>query len=282
MSASRTMSSARVEPTSVSSTFSAISASRNARQALRDDGRVLVGEVEDLDAVLAVQAGDLGGELLRVAMAPARPEAALAAVVAQMRAAARELHDDRALAAPIAVARVVDQLPADAVSVEIADDGRRRRRDGLPFVAKRDARNGAQRFARVQRPRQLRDRRLALAAHDDVDLRLGRQHLAPVIGREDAAVDDPDRRQRRPEQARQLGDDRMGRGRAGMAEQNDVGRDWPSRVRTISHKRHRAEFGVEQLDVRGRRRSAARRWTGARAAAVARAECGCRSRGAAD
>ncbi len=43
---------------------------------------VLVGEVEDLDAVLLVQPGDLFSELHGIAVPPPRPEAALAAVVA--------------------------------------------------------------------------------------------------------------------------------------------------------------------------------------------------------
>ena len=104
MSASRTMSSARVEPMMVIGMFSAISASHSAPGRLVD-GRVLVREIEQLHAVRAVQPGDFFGELERIAMPPARPEPALAAVVALVRAAARELHHDRALAAVIAVAR---------------------------------------------------------------------------------------------------------------------------------------------------------------------------------
>jgi len=80
---------------------------------------VLVGEVEDFDAVVPVQAGDFSGELHRVAMSPTRPEASLPAVVALVRAAPGELHDDRAFAAPVAVPPVVDQLPPHAVLVEV-------------------------------------------------------------------------------------------------------------------------------------------------------------------
>ena len=102
------------------------------------NGRVLIREVDDLHAVLAMQPRELLGEADRVAMAPARPETALAAIVAQVRTAARELHDDRAQAAPIAVAGMVDQLPADPVGVEVADHRARLRRAGA--VARRGTR----------------------------------------------------------------------------------------------------------------------------------------------
>ena len=42
------------------------------------DGRILVAEVDHLHAMLAMQAGELPGEPHRVAVAPARPETALA------------------------------------------------------------------------------------------------------------------------------------------------------------------------------------------------------------
>ena len=155
----------------VTGTFSAISASRKARQAFFDDGRVLVGEVDQLDAVLAVQPGDLRGELHGIAMPPAGPEAALAAVVAQMRTAARELHDHGALAAPVAVARGGRSAPSRR--------GRRRGRRWSPAgrVAKGRRRSSrkampatlAERLAHLQRLDQRHDGLLAFAAHDDVD-----------------------------------------------------------------------------------------------------------------
>src|SRR5579871_6523027 len=109
-----------------------------------------------------MQPRDLGGERLWVAMPPARPEAALTAVIAKMRTAARELHHDGAFAAPIAIAAVVDQLPANTIVVEIADHRRRRRRDGRPVLSKRDAQNFAQRTSGLDRPRQLADGVLTL------------------------------------------------------------------------------------------------------------------------
>ena len=63
--------------------------------------RVLVGEIEYLNALLAMQPRDLGSELLGIAIAPLGPEAALAAIIAWMRTAARKLHDHCALAAPV-------------------------------------------------------------------------------------------------------------------------------------------------------------------------------------
>jgi hypothetical protein len=231
----------------VSATFSAISASRKARQALRD-ALGLVGEVDHLDAVLTVQPGDLGGELVRIAMAEARPEAALAAVVAGVRAAARELHHDGALAAPVAVTRVIDQLPADPESVEVGDHRGRRGADHHALVAERDPADCEQRAAVGQRAYEAGRRLLALAAHDHIDLRLLDQDLAPMIGREHAAVDDPDIGQLGAQRAGQLAHDRMARGRARMAEQDRVGsaRD---RLRDDVLDRHRPELGVDQRDV---------------------------------
>lgn len=47
-------------------------------------GGILVGEIEELHAVLAVEPGDFGGKFLRVAVTPAPPEFVLAAVVAEV------------------------------------------------------------------------------------------------------------------------------------------------------------------------------------------------------
>src|SRR5262245_13110566 len=83
---------------------------------LARDRRILVGKVDHLDAVLAMQSSKLGSESFRIAMPPACPKSALATIIAEVRAAARELDDDRALPAPVAVASMVDQLPTDAIS----------------------------------------------------------------------------------------------------------------------------------------------------------------------
>src|SRR6516162_8152655 len=108
--------------------------------------------------MLAVQARKLRGEFHGIAMAPAGPEPALATVIAEMRTAAGELHDHRALAAPVAVAGVIDQLPSDAVGVEIADDRCRRRRGRNAVATIGDAGNARERPVAFERGDELRRR----------------------------------------------------------------------------------------------------------------------------
>ena len=168
---------------------------------------ILVGEVEDLHAVLAVQPGDLGSQPARVAVAPPGPEAALAAVVAQVRAAPGELHDDGALAAPVAVARVIYQFPTDAVSIEVADDWGWRGGERRAADAEGEARDGAEVAAGLHRGQEATRRFLALTAHDDVHVGFVAQDFAPVIGGMNAAVDDADGWQSPPHGGRYLGDD---------------------------------------------------------------------------
>src|SRR6476469_7267754 len=55
------------------------------------NGRIFVGEIDHLDAMLAVEARQFLCEQDGIAMAPSRPEAALSAIVAEVRATAREL-----------------------------------------------------------------------------------------------------------------------------------------------------------------------------------------------
>jgi hypothetical protein len=208
-------------------------------------GRVLVGEVDDLDAVLAVEARQLPGEAHRVAMPPACPEPALAAVGAQMRAAARELHHHGAQPAPVAVAGVIDQLPADAVGVEVGDDGCRPRRVHALRVPPGDAGDGLEGVAVLDGGHQAPRRLLALAAHDRRHVGFLGEDLAPVIGREHAPVDDAHAGQRRRDAARDLGDHRMPGGGAGMAEQHRVRRP-PCRLRHQLVDPHRSELAVDQ------------------------------------
>jgi hypothetical protein len=208
-------------------------------------GRVLVGEVYDLDAVLAMEPRQLLGKAHGVAVAPSGPEPALAAVGAQMRAAARELHDRRAQAAPVAVAGVVDQLPADSAGVEIADDGRRPRRVHARRIAPGDAGHILEVLAVLDRRHQAPRRLLAFAPDDRRHVGLLRQDLAPVIGRKDAAIDDAYAGQDRGDAARDLGDHRMAGGRAGMAEQDGVRRP-RRRLRHQVGDRHGTELGVDQ------------------------------------
>jgi hypothetical protein len=68
---------------------------------------------------------ELAGEADRIAVASASLLATLVAVGVQVRAAARELHDHGAQITPMAVIGEIDELPTDAVSIEVA--GHRRR-----------------------------------------------------------------------------------------------------------------------------------------------------------
>jgi hypothetical protein len=65
--------------------------------------RIFVGEVDHLDTVVTMQLRQLLYEANRIAMPPARPETALAAIIAEVRTATRELHHHGAQAVPIAV-----------------------------------------------------------------------------------------------------------------------------------------------------------------------------------
>jgi hypothetical protein len=72
-------------------------------------------------------------------MMPAGPEATLAAIVAQVRTAPRELHGGGTEPAPVVVASMIDQLPAEPVGVEVADDRSGRGRGGDAVSTIRDA-----------------------------------------------------------------------------------------------------------------------------------------------
>src|SRR5262245_48062120 len=56
-------------------------------------GGVFIGQVEYLDAMVAMQSRDLRRELHRIAMTPLPPEPMLSAVMAMMGTPARKLHD---------------------------------------------------------------------------------------------------------------------------------------------------------------------------------------------
>jgi len=87
-------------------------------------GGIFIGEVDEFDALLAMEAGEFSGKFDGVAMTPLPPKAVLAAVVAMMRAAARELDDDGAAFAIVSVATMIDEFPTDAIGVEIGNDWR--------------------------------------------------------------------------------------------------------------------------------------------------------------
>ena len=211
-------------------------------------GRVLVGEVEDRDPVLAVQAGDLGGELVRITMPPPGPEAALPAVVARVRAATRQLDDDSTPPAPVAVVGVIDELPADAVPVQIGDDRCGGSRVGGAVDPVGDTGDRLEREAARQRVEQGPRCLLAFATDDDVDLRLLGEDLAPVIRRKHASVDDADRRPASPHCARDLRDDRVTRRRAGVADQHGIGPERSDAGEDVGRS-ERPELAVDEHDV---------------------------------
>src|SRR5689334_4072318 len=103
-----------------------------------------------------MQPGDFLCELDRIAMAPAGPEAALSAVIAVVRASARELHDDGAHSAVVAIIGVVDQFPPNAIGVEIFDHRGGARFDDASPLAEGDAIDRAEMvalFDRAHEPR---------------------------------------------------------------------------------------------------------------------------------
>ena len=181
-------------------------------------------------------------------MTPARPETALSAVIAEMGTAARELHDHGAQSAPVAVAAMVDQLPADAVGVEIADHERLRGRNRPAVVPKGDAAYAGERRLPFERGHQLPRGLLALPAHDRIDVRLLGQDFSPMIGGKHTAIDDHRRGQCRRDGARDFGDHRVAGCRTGMAEQHGIRRT-PYGLRHDGWRRHRTELAVQQFDV---------------------------------
>src|SRR5262249_5717232 len=101
-----------------------------------------------------------------VAMAPTGPEPALSAVIAQVRAASRELYDDGPQPAPIAVTRVVNELPADPIGVEIADHRSRAGCLGTISGAVGDARDVTKGLAESQSAHQASCSFFTFAAND--------------------------------------------------------------------------------------------------------------------
>src|SRR5271168_4738943 len=101
-----------------------------------------------------------------IPVTPARPEAALSAVIAKVRATAGKLNYDGAQTAPIAVASVVDEFPTDPVGVEVADHRRRSGRARTVGVAIGDARHVFEAFAVPERGHQTQPGCFAFAAHD--------------------------------------------------------------------------------------------------------------------
>ena len=140
---------------------------------------------------------------------------------------------------------MVDQLPADAVIVEVADHLGRRAGGRHAVRTPGDAVHRRGPGAVAQRLQQERGGALALAAHDVVDLRIVAQDVFPVIGRVDAAVHDRQAGPGRLQGRGQAHDGVVGRGGTGMPHQHQVGRGVQPRAHDGVVK-HGAEFGVEQ------------------------------------
>src|SRR5262249_40125815 len=158
----------------------------------------------------------LSGELHRVAVPPLGPESALAAIVAQVWAAARELRDDGAPAAPVGIVLVVDQFPADAIVVEVADHLCGRGTHHGTISSKRDSADGPGVRAARQSLNQQQCRSLAFPSHDDVNVAAIAQDLVPGIGRVYPAVHDDEVGHGPLEQTAKLDDGGMSRAGAGV------------------------------------------------------------------
>jgi hypothetical protein len=195
----------------------------------------------------AMQPADFGGEFFRIAVPPLRPEAALAAIGAAMRAAARELHHGGPLSAPVAVAGKIGQLPADAVAIEIRDERCRRRGDRISRVAKGETGDLSQWHSTFQRVREVPHGFLAFAADDDVDGRALGQDFAPVIGRERAAIDDRAAWHCSAKHGRDGGNGGMRRRRTGVPEQHGIRSERCCPFGNAS-QRQRSNVGIQKRD----------------------------------
>ena len=195
-----------------------------------------------------MQPGKLLGELHRIAMPPLRPESALSAIGAQMRTTARELHDDGALAAPVRIARVIDQLPAHAIRIEVADHRRIGRGMRLAVHSICNAAHRRQIARPAQRTHQIERGLLAFAAHDEVDVGAVTQYLVPHIGRMHAAVDDEHIGQRALEQFGDLHHRDMRGAGTRMPEHHHIDRLLAHGLDDLLG-RHRAELGIDKPHV---------------------------------
>jgi hypothetical protein len=153
-------------------------------------GRKFIGEIDQLHPVLPVQPSQLPGETHRIPMPPLRPESTLTAVAALIRATPRKLHHHRALAAPVRIIPVIDQLPSHAEFIEIANHGRLCRSDHASLTSVRDSLLASEVASARDGFHQSNRGAFPLAADDEVNRRAFRQNLPPAIGRIHTAIDD--------------------------------------------------------------------------------------------
>ena len=192
--------------------------------------RILVGEIDYLYALLAMQAREVGGKLYRIAVPPCSPKIALTAVVAMMGAATGKLHHYGAAVSPIGISAMVDQFPSHPISIQIGDH---RRRWGRPDLLagnqsclfrspwSRDSARakhnpghpfqGLLPFESAYEP----DRcLLPFPPHNEIDPGFLLHDLGPMEGGEYAAINDPCVWKRSPHRSYDLARNRMARGRA--------------------------------------------------------------------
>src|SRR5438552_3511530 len=81
-----------------------------------------------------MQSRELCRKLHRITMPPGPPKTVLAAIVTMVRAPPRELHHDSAPFSVIRIPTVIDQLPSDAIGIEIGNDWRRSARHHLSAI----------------------------------------------------------------------------------------------------------------------------------------------------
>ncbi len=105
-----------------------------------------------------------------------------------MRASSGKLDHDRALATPIAVARMIDEFTTYAIGVQIGDHGRCLGSDRHPILAIGDTGNLLQRFVSRNCLHQAAARLFTFSPHNRVDMRFLRENFAPEIGRVNAAI----------------------------------------------------------------------------------------------
>lgn len=209
---------------------------------------VFVGEVEHLHAVFAVQPRHFPGQLQRITVPPAGPEPALTAVGAQVRTAARELDDNGPLATPIAVSGMIDEFPANAVVIEVADHRSSPCCQGCAITAKGNAAHLVEVAFPAQGLHKLADGFLAFTTHDHIDPGFAFQNIAPEIGGMNAAIDNVAAWQAAAHGARDRGDHRMAGRRTGMAKHYGIRRKGNSFGYKLVQG-HRAKLTVDESHV---------------------------------
>lgn len=211
-------------------------------------GGVFVGEVDDIDSVLAVEPGEFPGEAGRVTVAPSGPEAALAAVAAVVGATAGELDHDSAFVAPVGVLGEVEQFPADPVVIEMVDGRGGRGGDGVAGgVAESDALDLVQGCVQGPGLDELGCGDFPFASDDHVDLGFLLKDVFPVVGGEDPAVDDADVGLGLAEGAGDFADHGVGRGGAGVSDEDGIGLASGDFADDFSGG-ERGDVGIEEFD----------------------------------